>query len=85
MVSFQGPSTTGGVFLPLAGTPMAGVKITSLIANTAARVEAQQRDERDDDAKAIIELVEEELENIRHDIEILQQRVKTLEGSEASA
>ena len=64
---------------------MAGVKITSLIANTAARVEAQQRDERDDDAKAIIELVEEELENIRHDIEILQQRVKTLEGSEASA
>jgi len=71
--------------LPLAGTPMAGVKITSLIANTAARVEAQQRDERDDDAKAIIELVEEELENIRHDIEILQQRVKTLEGSEASA
>jgi len=64
---------------------MAGVKITSLIANTAERVEEQQRAERDDDAKALIEVIEEELENIRHDIEILQQRVKTLEGSEASA
>ena len=78
-MSFQGPATTGGAFLPLAGTPMAGVKITSLIANTAERVEAQQRDERDDDAKAIIEVIEEELENIRRDVETLQARVQQLE------
>jgi len=58
---------------------MAGVKITSLIANTAARVEAQQRDERDDDAKAIIELMEDELSSIRNDVDALVQRVQQLE------
>ena len=68
--------------MPLAGTPMAGVKITSLIANTAERVEAQQRDERDDDARAIIELMEDELNSIRRDVEALQTRVQTLEGSD---
>ena len=64
---------------------MAGVKITSLIANTAARVEEQQRAERDDDAKTIIELMEDELDTLRRDLEALQTRVQTLEGSEASA
>ena len=68
-----------GGLLPLAGTPMAGVKITSLIANTAARVEAQQRDERDDDARAIIELMEDELNSIRNDVDALVQRVQQLE------
>ena len=71
--------------MPLAGTPMAGVKITSLIANTAARVEAQQRDERDDDARAIIELMEDELDSLRRDVEALLTRVQTLEGKEVSA
>ena len=65
--------------MPLAGTPMAGVKITSLIANTAERVEAQQRDERDDDARAIIELMEDELNSIRNDVDALVQRVQQLE------
>ena len=65
--------------MPLAGTPMAGVKITSLIANTATRVEAQQRVERDDDAKAIIELMEDELDSIRNDVDALVQRVRQLE------
>jgi len=58
---------------------MAGVKITSLIANTATRVEAQQRVERDDDAKAIIELMEDELDSIRNDVDALVQRVRQLE------
>ena len=71
--------------MPLAGTPMAGVKITSLIANTAARVEEQQRAERDDDAKAIIELMEDELDSLRRDVEALLTRVQTLEGKEVSA
>ena len=79
MVSFQGPSTIGGAFLPLAGTPMAGVKITSLIANTAERVEEQQRAERDDDARAIIEVMEDELNSIRNDVDALVQRVQQLE------
>ena len=65
--------------MPLAGTPMAGVKITSLIANTAARVEAQQRDERDDDARAIIELMEDELNDLRGSVELLHERVAQLE------
>ena len=65
--------------MPLAGTPMAGVKITSLIANTAARVEEQQRVERDDDAKAIIELMEDELDTLRRDFEALLTRVQQLE------
>ena len=65
--------------MPLAGTPMAGVKITSLIANTAARVEEQQRVERDDDAKTIIELMEDELDTLRRDFEVLQTRVQQLE------
>ena len=82
MVSFQGPHPTDGGLLPLAGTPMAGVKITSLIANTAARVEEQQRTERDDDARAIIELMEDELDTLRRDLEVLQTRVQTLEGSD---
>ena len=64
---------------------MAGVKITSLIANTAARVEEQQRAERDDDAKTIIELMEDELDTLRRDFEALQTRVQTLEGKEVSA
>ena len=71
--------------MPLAGTPMAGVKITSLIANTAARVEEQQRAECDDDAKAIIELMEDELDSLRRDVEALLTRVQTLEGKEVSA
>ena len=58
---------------------MAGVKITSLIANTAARAEEQQRAERDDDAKALIEVIEEELETVRRDVEALQTRVQQLE------
>jgi len=58
---------------------MAGVKITSLIANTAERVEEQQRAERDDDARAIIELVEDELDTLRRDFEALQTRVQQLE------
>jgi len=58
---------------------MAGVKITTLIANTAERVEEQQRAERDDDAKTIIELMEDELDTLRRDIEALQTRVQQLE------
>ena len=58
---------------------MAGVKITSLIENTAARVEEQQRVERDDDARAIIELMEDELNSIRNDVDALVQRVQQLE------
>ena len=58
---------------------MAGVKITSLIANTAERVEEQQRAERDDDARAIIEVIEEELETVRRDVETMQERFKQLE------
>ena len=61
---------------------MAGVKITSLIANTAERVEEQQRTERDDDARAIIELMEDELDTLRRDFEALQTLVQTLEGSD---
>ena len=63
---------------------MAGVKITSLIANTAERVEEQQRAERDDDAKVIIELMEDELDTLRRDVEALQTRVQTLEGGDPS-
>ena len=58
---------------------MAGVKITSLIANTAERVEEQQRAERDDDARAIIEVMEDELNSIRNDVDALVQRVQQLE------
>ena len=68
---------------------MAGVKITSLIANTAERVEAQQRDERDDDARAIIELMEDELNDLRGSVDLLHERVSQLEkedeGPKASA
>ena len=58
---------------------MAQVKITSLIANTAERAEEQQRAERDDDARAIIEVMEDELNSIRNDVDALVQRVQQLE------
>ena len=44
---------------------MAGVKISSMIAAAVDRVEAQQRAERDEDVRAIIEFMEDELNNVR--------------------
>jgi len=73
----------------MAGTPMAGVKISSMIAAAVDRVEAQQRAERDEDVRAIIEFMEDELNNVRGSVDLLQQRVEELqkkdEGNEASA
>ena len=64
---------------------MAGVKITSLIANTAARVEEQQRVERDEDAKTIIELMEDELNDLRGSVDLLHERVSQLEKEDEGA
>jgi hypothetical protein len=58
---------------------MAGVKISSMIAAAVDRVEAQQRAERDEDVRAIIEFMEDEMEGIRRDVEALQQRVQKSE------
>ena len=68
---------------------MAGVKISSMIAAAVDRVEAQQRAERDEDVRAIIEFMEDELNNVRGSIDLLQQRVEELqkkdEGPEVNA
>ena len=65
---------------------MAGVKISSMIAAAVDRVEAQQRAERDEDVRAIIEFMEDEMESIRRDVEAARQHVQKLEeGTEASA
>ena len=40
---------------------MAGIKISAMIAAAVDRVEAQQRAERDEDVRAIIEFMEDEL------------------------
>ena len=58
---------------------MAGVKISSMIAAAVDRVEAQQRAERDEDVRAIIEFMEDEMEGIRRDVEAARQRVQKLE------
>jgi hypothetical protein len=59
---------------------MAGVKISSMIAAAVDRVEAQQRAERDEDVRAIIEFMEDEMEGIRRDVEATRQHVEKLEG-----
>ena len=66
--------------MPTGGhTRMAGVKISSMIAAAVDRVEAQQRAERDEDVRAIIEFMEDEMEGIRRDVEAARQRVEKLE------
>ena len=69
---FSRPSQPAGPFCHWRAHLWPALKSSSLIANTAERVEEQQRAERDDDARAIIELMEDELNSIRDEIDALR-------------
>jgi len=80
LVSFQSLAPTGGAFsCHLAGTPMANAKIIYLIADAADRLSERVENEREADAAALLEIIEEELNSARDEIEALRRRVQKLE------
>ena len=58
---------------------MASAKIISFADAAIKRAEEQQRAERDDDVRAIIEFMVDELNNIRDSVELLRERFEQFE------
>jgi len=58
---------------------MANAKIIYLIADAADRLSERVENEREADAAALLEIIEEELNSARDEIEALRRRVQKLE------